>query len=143
MIWREPTDHVTNCYFCMTPAFSKGITKKKISSSMIYPNTPSALRPLPHAEGLPVPVPPESPLLVSDNEDEAQPDTPPEDAGSSYIPPTELDSKAPHLIEEGELNDLVRDLDLPKQGAELLGSRLQQWNLLASGVKISKFHSSA
>ena len=88
MIWREPTDHVTNCYFCMTSAFSKGITKKKISSSMIYPNIPSALRPVPHGERLPVRVPVESPLLVSDNEDEAQPNTPPEDAGSSYIPPT-------------------------------------------------------
>ena len=43
---------------------------------------------MPHGEGLPVPVPAGSPLLVSDNEDEAQPDTPPEDAGSSYIPPT-------------------------------------------------------
>ena len=29
-----------------------------------------------------------------------------------------------------ELNDLVRDLDLAKSKAELLGSRLQQWNLL-------------
>ena len=29
-----------------------------------------------------------------------------------------------------ELNDLIRDLDLAKSKAELLGSRLQQWNLL-------------
>ena len=111
----------------MTTAFSKGITRKKVSS-MIYPNIPSALRPAPHGEELPVPVPPESSLLDSDSEDEAQP----KDAGSSYVPPTKLDTKEPHLIEEGELNDLVRDLDLSKQGAELLGSRLQQWNLLAS-----------
>jgi hypothetical protein len=39
-------------------------------------------------------------------------------------------STEPHLISEGELNDLVRDLNLSKSQAELLGSRLQGWNLL-------------
>jgi hypothetical protein len=35
-----------------------------------------------------------------------------------------------HWIKQEELNDLLRDLDLPKSKAELLGSRLQQSNLL-------------
>jgi hypothetical protein len=35
-----------------------------------------------------------------------------------------------HRITRQELNDLVRDLDLPKSKAELLGLRLQQWNVL-------------
>lgn len=47
----------------------------------------------------------------------------------------------PHLITKEELNDLVRDLDLPKDKAEVLGSRLRQWNLLASDVRISEFRS--
>lgn len=38
---------------------------------------------------------------------------------------------------QAELSELVRDLDLPKTKAELLGSRLQQWNLLEEGVKVS------
>ncbi|CAI9623804.1 unnamed protein product [Staurois parvus] len=25
MIWREPTDHVSNCYFCMVPPIVKGL----------------------------------------------------------------------------------------------------------------------
>lgn len=52
-------------------AFSKLNAKKKISS-VIYPNMPSVLRAI---EGLPLPVLPGSHLLVSDNKDEAQPDT--------------------------------------------------------------------
>ena len=44
-----------------------------------------------------------------------------------------------HFISQNELNDLVRDLKLPKTKSELLGSRLRQWNLLADGVRISKY----
>ena len=47
----------------------------------------------------------------------------------------------PHLINESELNDLVWDLHLPKVKPELfLASRLKQWNLLQSGVKVGSFH---
>ena len=35
-----------------------------------------------------------------------------------------------HQITQEELNDLLRDLNLPKSKAELLGSKLQQWNFL-------------
>ena len=41
----------------------------------------------------------------------------------------------PHILIQGELNYLVRDLELSKSKAELLGSR--QWNLLEK--KKSKF----
>ena len=59
MIWREPTDHVSNCYFCMVPPIDKGLTKKK-KLFVQYPNIPSAIRPVPHGEGLPIPKAPES-----------------------------------------------------------------------------------
>ena len=42
----------------------------------------------------------------------------------------DLQFKEFHRNTHEELNDLVRDLDLTKSKAELLGSRLQQWNLL-------------
>ena len=45
----------------------------------------------------------------------------------------------PHLINESELNDLVRDLYLPKAKAELLAFRLKQWNLFQSDVKVCSF----
>ena len=47
--------------------------------------------------------------------------------------------KKTHLLNQLELNDLVRDLSLSKEKAELLSSRLQQWNLLQEGTKVSSF----
>jgi len=44
-----------------------------------------------------------------------------------------------HGITQNELNDLGRDLELPKCTAGLLGSRLQQWKLLNDSLKISAF----
>jgi hypothetical protein len=45
-----------------------------------------------------------------------------------------------YRITQEELNDQLRDLDLTKSKAELLGSRLQQWKLLKENVRISVYH---
>ena len=55
MIWREPTNHVTDCYFCMTKV--RGFSKKN-KHKIAYPLPPSAMRPVPHSDGIPVPDPP-------------------------------------------------------------------------------------
>ncbi|GBL85509.1 hypothetical protein AVEN_272388-1 [Araneus ventricosus] len=49
-------------------------------------------------------------------------------------------TSSPHKITSVELNDLVRDLDLYKNKVEILGSRLQQWNLLEENVRVTSFH---
>ena len=42
-----------------------------------------------------------------------------------------------HLLTHGDLNDIVRDLNLSKKQAELLGSRLKGWKLLRQDTKVS------
>jgi len=54
MVWREPKNHIDDCYFCMVNI--SGYNKKN-KSNIIYPNLPSAIRPIPHDPELPVPVP--------------------------------------------------------------------------------------
>ena len=55
MVWCESTNHVSDCHFCMTNI--AGFTKKK-KSAIMYPDCPSALKPVYHdAENL-VPIPP-------------------------------------------------------------------------------------
>ena len=55
------------------------------------------------------------------------------------LDPSLQHESAPLFINQEHLNDLVRDLYLSKEKAEILGSRLQQWNLLEPGTTISSF----
>ena len=136
MVWREPTNHVTDCYFCMVPPVSGGITKKK-KSAIAYPNIFAAIRPVPHGESLPVTDPPTAfSMDPSNDEDEDEQASAILGFSAFYYIDQDSDSdfcegasSAPHRITQEELNDLVRDLELSKNKAELLESRLQQWNL--------------
>ena len=137
MVWRNPTNHISDCYFCMTPPVSKGLSRKK-KHGIQYPNIPSTIRPVSHGEILPVTKAPEKYTLDSDKqeiESSASSGKFPMSSQELYI--ASCISHEPHFISQNELNDLVRDLELSKTKSELLGSRLQQWNLLANGVRIS------
>jgi hypothetical protein len=133
MVSRGPKDHPTDSYFCITKI--KGI-QSKFKKSVKYPNIPSATRPISHSKKLPVSVPRTTWRLDSEEDrGEADVQTDPGDEENE-----DLDflggTTEPHKINQAELNDLVRDLNLSKGQAELLASRLKGWNLLEKGTKM-------
>ena len=53
MVWREPKDHLNDCYFCMVNLKEIG---KKNRQRFSNPSIPSAIRPVPHSDEFPPPV---------------------------------------------------------------------------------------
>ena len=117
MTWREPRDHITDCYFCLVNTTDIGmINRHKIS----YPSIPSAIPVF--KDFLP------SEDVSSDQEQETADETQEmlsESGDPSYETPQSLTLQQ---ISQPELNDLVRDLGLSKNAAEVLASRLQEKN---------------
>ena len=136
MIWREPKDHNQDCYFCLANVI--GFSRKhrmKIS----YPNLDSARRPVPHDDSMPAPLPPKNGLCsladkVGEDSDEESISAPKDSTDSEYDPEESL---KPILFSQKCLNNLIRDLALSKQKAELLASRLQENNLLYADVVVT------
>jgi len=88
---------------------------------------PSAIRPVPHTEDLPVPVPLQQYILDSNDKTAEKREKTTQPSTSTDADFTaDLQSNEFHQITQEELNYLIRDLDLPKCKAELLGSRIQQ-----------------
>jgi len=132
MVWRAPQDHSNDCYFCSCNVTGHNVSSKR---NILYPDLPSARRPVPHGPDLPIPVPPAQQdllLLTSSASSSAESE---HEIADEYTPTG--GSSAPSLFSQSELNDLVRDLGLTKDGAELLGSRLNAKHLLASGTSYS------
>jgi len=141
--WREPSNHATDCCFCMVLPVSGAITKKK-KYTIVYPNVPSALRPVPRGEGISVPEPPKEFTIDSDDEDEGESTSGSPESPASTVPHVSHgrpSAPQPHVLTQDELNDLVRDLKLSTNEAELLRSRLKQWNPLEKNVRNSSFRS--
>ena len=131
-----PFDRLLFLYSSATS--SRNYIKKK--RTVNYPHISSAIRPAPHTEDLPVSVPPQQYILDSDDEStENQEKTPQPPTSTDADFTAGLQCNEFHRITQEYLNDLIRDLDLPKTKAELLGSRLQQWNLLKENVRISVY----
>ena len=125
--WREPTNPVTDYYFCAVDV--TGINRKNLGR-LKYPDLQSAHHPVVHCDEIPRPIIGELPE-ISD-----------EDASSVEGHEDEevvLEDDAPHPFSQKELNDLVRDLSLSKDSAELLASRLKEKNLLSDSARINFF----
>ncbi|KAK8395433.1 hypothetical protein O3P69_006229 [Scylla paramamosain] len=55
IVWREPEDHSTDCYFCLMDIKGRNRKGKK---SIVYPDLQSAIRSVLHSSDIPVPQPP-------------------------------------------------------------------------------------
>lgn len=132
MIWTSPTSS-QNCYFCMTETAGFSSSNR---SKIQYANVSSAVKPqktvvADEIEPLEeMEVEKEEVPMEEEVEEEISEDENPED--EEFMP--ERKTKDPETFNREELNDLVRDLNLPKDGAELLASRLKNKNLLAKKV---------
>ena len=98
MVWREPTNHVSNCYFCITNIAE--FTKKSV---IMYPDCPSALKPVLHDAESPVPIPPIYPNTTSGDSTERLCDVE-DQKDASYE--EELDKNKPHFLIPVDLNSV-------------------------------------
>lgn len=95
-----------------------------------YPIIPSAQRPIPHSENVPIPASHQA--VQQSQEDQTEtPISSQVDDDFEYC-----ESSNPKPFSQNELNDLIRDLDLSKERAELLASRLKEKNCLSSDVRV-------
>ena len=131
MVWQEPKNHRDDCYFCSTGVHRFNLKNKK---NIVYPNLQSAIRPVPHGPEIPVPTRPGTLPEINDFTNDWNEDF--QDNSQNYKPAINC---APELFSQSELNDLVGDLQLTKEAAELFGSRLKEKKFLASGTSFSWF----
>ncbi|GBM17051.1 hypothetical protein AVEN_133318-1 [Araneus ventricosus] len=107
MVWREPTNHLTDCYFCLTDV--NGFSSKS-KHCIQYPNLHSAIQPVPHSKDLPIPTAPDK--YTVDSEEDTTDDRNHQDP--DFQPSTSM-TCSHHEITQAELNDLVRDFNSLKQ----------------------------
>jgi hypothetical protein len=109
MVWREPKDHSSDCYFCLTNI--RDITSKS-RHTVKYPDLPSAVGPVPHSEEYPVPKPPEN-MTFSDDISDSDEGHWLEEGNNVDCDPTcetSCSSSERHLLTRGDPNDLARRL---------------------------------
>lgn len=139
MVWREQKNHHDDCYFCMVNMSGWNRYKKNLWH---YPNLESARRPVPHSSSVPVPVftsLPELDLCEASCNTETM-DEGSDSSGSissfdTYL--GDFQTAKVKLFTQKHLNDLVRDLALSKEAAEILASRLSEHRVLDSEAKIT------
>ena len=141
MIWRSPTNHATDCFFCLTNV--KGYNRKN-KNLISYPQVRSV--------NFPVPIHTNTNDSKEINEEELE-DLNDEDLldGSLECDESQNFSTEESDFEENtadaekwdqdEVSDLCRDLGLSKESSELLASRLKEKKSLSTGTKISLYRS--
>ena len=123
-IWRQPTDRSSNCSFCIADPTKR--RTGKIEPQIIY-HCPSTT--------LPIPTPPKRDQPSSG--DSSKSDSGQDIGDPDYGFTDAVEERRPYFPNQKDINYLIRDLGLTKTNAELLTSRLQQWNLLDESVQVT------
>lgn len=134
MVWREQRNHFDDCYFCLVNVTGYS---RKTKHLIQYPNLDSALRPIAHSDEVPIPIFTHLPQIDDGNFTTSSSDLSQDEHEDADFQVSGINLEYPLLFNQLELNDLVRDLDLPKQSAELLASRLQEKRLFHPGTSVT------
>lgn len=138
-IWNEPNS-MKECYFCLNDI--KGITIKN-KNKIVYIDAKSVMPPVlvdqdkcnndidRLSEGV------RSIEVSEESTEENEPLSDDNSTSDSEYTTSVKKSALPSLVSQSQLNDLVRDLGLPKDGSELLASFLKHNNLLQPSTKVS------
>ena len=95
------------------------------------------MRPIPHSDKVPVPIFTKLPDIDEDQLRSSTSSTNSDDDDDEQdIAHEAWNAGRVSLYSQSELNDLIRDLNLPKQSAEVLASRLQEKHLFKAGTSV-------
>ena len=114
-IWREPTNHTNDCYFCMVDP-SKRRTGKN-APAIVYPSILFSIALEPHSDQLPVPIPTRCQDPVSADKSTTDKD---EITIDEYVLNSNLEEKKLYYFNQKDLIDLIRNLGLTKYNAEFV-----------------------
>ena len=122
MVWREPRDHVTDCYFYAVSTTGFNAQNK---ASIAYSDLPSARRPTLHCNEMSFPT-----QEISVNwSNYSVASTPNEMSDNEKLDESYKEEVISQQFSQIDLNALVRDLNLSEELWELLASRIAEKNL--------------
>ncbi|XP_076327726.1 uncharacterized protein LOC143234326 isoform X1 [Tachypleus tridentatus] len=107
----------------------------KNASAIIYPDLPSFIAPVTHCPELPVAIPSERMQPSSEESNKSEEDVDVEDPDYNFR--GAAGERNPYYPNQRDPNDLIRGLCLTKSNAELLTSRLKEWDLLDESVQVA------
>ena len=119
MVWWEPKEHGKECYFCSCVVDGYKVKNKH---KIQHPNLPCALRPILHGPGNPIPFLSRVFETIEDSISEKSWSDSQSTESSKYECD---DDQQPKPFNQAEQNHLVRNLNLPKSSALILGSRFE------------------